>query len=293
MKRSRPTATDGFMREPAGPPQRLPVVRTIVEGYWWAIWHLRTYSTLALVWAIVAAVLQMLLGDLPELLAGSPEDAGAVAHYVPSLAIFAATLLGAAVIAVAAYRLVILDEPTDWRRALRLGRRELRVFGLSMLIYVVAVAEVLVLTLVLHLVGGLDTAGAESRQVNESAALIIAAVLWSLLIAVTLTPFIGLVLPLAAIDASSRLFHRSFQMSRGHRLRLACIVFVGDLLWVLASHVPWALWGSSQSDAPESLHIGLSAFITLLSTAFGAMVLGKAFAAIADRQHEGVYGVFD
>jgi hypothetical protein len=118
-------------------------------------------------------------------------------------------------------------------------------------------------------------------------------VLWSLLIAVTLTPFIGLVLPLAAIDASSRLFHRSFRMSRGHRLRLACIAFIADLLWVLVAHVPWALWASAQNDAPESLHTGLSAFITLLSTAFGAMVFGKAFTAIADRQHEGVYGVFD
>jgi hypothetical protein len=283
------------MGDPTAIRPTLPVARTIVEGYWWAVWHLRTYAAMALVWAAVAALLQMLLGSLPRMLARLPDEASPIrtaASFAPSLAIFAATLLGAAVIAVAAYRLTILDEPTDWRRALRPGRRELRVFGLSVLIYVVAVAEMLALTLVLHPLGMLDAAG-DSMQAHRLSVLIITALLWSLLIALTLTPFVGFVFPLAAIDAPSGLFHRSFRMGRGYRLRLACIAFIADLLWVLASHIPWALWGSSGSEAPESLHIGLSTFITLLSTAFGAMVLGKAFTSIADRQHERVYGVFD
>ena len=122
---------------------------------------------------------------------------------------------------------------------------------------------------------------------------IIAAVLVSLLISVTITPFIGLAFPLAALDAPAGLFRRSFEMSRGNRLRLAAIGFSADLPWVLASYVPWLIWPSFGSDVPESLQLGVATFITLLGTAFGSMVFGKAFAAIADRRHEGIYGVFD
>lgn len=274
---------------------RLPVRQIIADGYWWAIWHLRVYAAIALVWAIVAAALQLLLGNLREVLPGLPDDAspiGTAVSYAPGLAVFAATSLGAAVVAVAAYRLVILEEPTDWRRAQRPGRRELRVFGLSLLLFVVAVAEMLALTLLLHLIGVLDATG-DSLRAGEPVVLLITTLLWSLMIALTLTPFIGFAFPLAAIDTPSGLFHRSFRMSRGHRPRLACIAFVADLPWVIGSHIPWILWGSSVSETPESLQIGMSTFITLASTAFGAMVLGKAFAFVADRQHEGTYGVFD
>jgi hypothetical protein len=270
----------------------LPVLRTVVEGYWWAIWHLRTYGVLALIWAVAAAVLQMLLGGLPRLVADASPLRNA-ALYAPGLAAFAVTMLGAAVIAVAAYRLVILDEPTDPWSALRLRRRELRFFGLSLLLYAVAVAEMLVLTVMLHMIGVLYQGGDGVLDGGGLPGLIAAALLWSLLVAVTLTPFVGFAFPLAAIDTPSQLLQLSFQLGRGYRLRLACIAFVADLLWILASHVPWALWGSSQNDMPEGLHTGLSTFIALLSTAFGAMVFGKAFAAVSRRQHEGVYDVFD
>jgi hypothetical protein len=123
--------------------------------------------------------------------------------------------------------------------------------------------------------------------------LIIAAVLWSLLIAFTITPFIGLAFPLAALDAPSGLFRRSFETSRGHRLRLAAIAFIADLPWLLASYVPWLAWQSFGGEIPETLQVGVSTFITLLGTAFGSTVLGKAFAAIAARQGEGIYDVFD
>jgi hypothetical protein len=283
------------MGDRAAVPPKLPVARTIVEGYWWTIWHLRAYAAMALVWAAVAAALQLLLGNFLESPSDSPGDAspiGTAARYAPGLVVFAATSLGAVVVGVAAYRLVILDEPTDWRRALRPGRRELRVFGISFLIYIVAVAEALALTLLFHLIGILDATG-ESVREDREAVLIIATLLWSLMVALTLTPFVGFAFPLAATDAPSGLFHRSFRMSRGHRLRLACIAFVADLPWVLGSRIPWVVWESSISEMPESLQVGMSTFITLSSTAFGAMVLGKAFVFVANRQHEGTYGVFD
>ena len=283
------------MSEQAARRPTLPVARTVVDGYWWAIWHLRTTLSIALVWATIVVFLEWLLGSLPAGIAGLPEDASPIriaARVAPDLAIFATTLLGAAVIAVAAYRMVILDEGTDWRRALRPGRRELRVFGLSVLVYVAAVAEVMLLTLALQLIGVVVPAGVPS-EADRLPMLIIATLLWSLLVAATLTPFVGFVFPLAAIDAPSGLFHRSFQMGRGCRLRLASIAFIADVPWVLASHIPGLLWETGLSPVPNSLQTGLSTVITLLSTAFGAMVFGKAFAAVADRQHEGVYGVFD
>jgi hypothetical protein len=283
------------MSERAASRPTLPVARTIVEGYWWAVWHLRTTVAMALVWATVVVFLERFLGSLPAGTTGLPRDGSPIriaARIAPDLAIFATTLLGAAVIAVAAYRMLILDEPTDWRRALRPGRRELRVFGFSVLVYVGAVVEVLLLTLVLHLVGV-----TEGPRMPDPAyrlpVLIIAALLWSLLVAVTLTPLVGFVFPLAAIDAPSGLFNRSFRMGRGYRLRLACIAFLADAPWVLASNIPQILWEPTFSPMPNSLQTGLSTFITLLSTAFGAMVFGKAFTSIADRQYEGVYGVFD
>jgi hypothetical protein len=283
------------MIEGAAIPPQLPVLRTVVEGYWWAVWHLRTTIGIALAWATIVVFLERFLGALPLRIAGLPADASAIqvaARAAPGLAIFATTLLGAAVMAVAAYRIVILDEPADWRRALRPGRRELRVFGLSILIYAAAVAEILLLTLALSPVGIAEPADAPSEAYRLPVA-IIATLLWSLLVAATLTPFIGFVFPLAAIDAPSGLFHRSFRMGRGYRLRLACIAFLADLPWVLASHIPQVLWEPTFSLMPNSLQTGLSTFITLLSTAFAAMVFGKAFAAIADRQREGIYGVFD
>jgi hypothetical protein len=282
------------MTERAAGRSTLPVVRTVVEGYWWAVWHLRTSIAIALVWATIVVFLERLLSGMPTG-GGGLADASPIqlaARLGPDLLMFAATLLGAAVVAVAAYRMAILEEPTDWRRALRPGRRELRVFGLSVLVYVAAIAEVLLLTLLLHGVGVRDDPGVDSEEFRLPV-LIIATLLWSLLVAATLTPFIGFAFPLAAIDAPSGLFQQSFRMGRGYRLRLAGIAFLADLPWVLASQIPQVLWEPAFGPNPNSLQTGLSTVITLLSTAFAAMVFGKAFAAVSGREHEGVYDVFD
>jgi hypothetical protein len=272
--------------EPGG---RLRVAWTVADGYWWAAWYVRDYAAMAALWAIVAAAAQLLLGGM---FGGASGEASPVAAaHVPTLATFAATLLGAAAIAVAAYRLAMLGEQPSWRQ--RIGRRELRVFGLSLLVYVAAVAEMLALVLVFQAGEGLDAPVGSSAESDQVLRLIVAAVLWSLLIAFTITPFIGLAFPLAALDAPSGLFRRSFEMSRGHRLRLAAIAFLADLPWLVASYLPWLAWQSFSGEIPESLQVGVSTFITLLGTAFGSMVLGKAFAAIADRQREGIYDVFD
>jgi len=269
---------------------KLRVAWIVADGYWWAAWYLRDYAAMALAWAAVAAGAQLLLGRL--LRDGSGGTAQMAADYAPTLANFAVTFLGAAAVAVAAYRLAVLEERPQWRHALRIGRRQLRVFGLSLLIYAAAVVEMIALTIALHAAGILDITGSSSAAANGVLSQILATILWSLLIALTITPFIGLAFPLAALDAPSGLFRRSFEMARGHRLRLAAIAFVADLPWVLASYIPWAVWGSSDS-IPDSVQVGLSTFITLLGTAFGAMVFGKAFAAVAARQRDGVYGIFD
>ena len=235
---------------------KLRVAWIVADGYWWAAWYLRDYAAMAFAWAAVAAAAQLLLGRLFR--DGSGETARMAADYAPTLANFAVTFLGAAAVAVAAYRLAVLEERPHWRHALRIGRRELRIFGLSLLVYAAAVAEMIILTMSLQGAGILDITGGNPAAANGALPQIIATVLWSLLIALTITPFIGLAFPLAALDAPSGLFRRSFEMTRGHRLRLAAIAFIADLPWVLASYIPWAVWGSSGRGIPDSLHVGLS-----------------------------------
>jgi hypothetical protein len=283
--------------DPGVIPPKLGVARTILEGYWWSLWHVRAYGVMALAWAGVTAALQLLFGGLSQRAGEAPPEtgaSGAVASYAPDLVVFAATFLGAAVISVAAYRLVILDEPVNARRPLRLGRRELRVFGLSLVVYGAAVAEILALTLLLHGAGTPDAAGGGgSMEARGLLPEMIGAVLSSLLCALTLTPFLGLAFPLAAIDAPSGVFGRSFRISRGHRLRLAAIAFIADVPWTVASYLPWLLWDLPAGGIGESLQLGASTFISLLGVAFDATVIAVVFAVIADRQGRGIYDVFD
>ena len=110
------------------------------------------------------------------------------------------------------------------------------------------------------------------------------------LISVTLTPFFGLALPLAAIDAKPGVFRQALALGRGNRWRLAAIGFVSALPFQIGVYAPFFIWGD-WSDALGST--GMSAVIYLCGAVVRAAAFAWAFHVIIEGRQSSSYAVFD
>ena len=196
----------------------LPVLKTIGHGYQEALGNIGAY------------VLQPRYGRLLPVRSstcsatpGRPRTGNiagpwaTVAYYAAPLAEFAMLLFGNVAIAVSAYRAAIRNEPPTWQHSLRLGRREFRYLGLTLVLFVVECAGVILL-IVIALMGahmtGDDRWAQRILTIASTSVLgqLLLAVVVNLVIAATVTPLFGLAFPLAAMDAPAGLLRRAARM---------------------------------------------------------------------------------
>jgi hypothetical protein len=265
---------------------KLPVLRTVARGYREAMRHGITYAAQALVWVGVVVAGQYVVGWLAEGSYG-PEF-NVVAAWLP----YVAMLAGAAIIHVAAYRAVILLEIPQWQKALRLGGRELRLFGIHLLFVAVGYLEMALFGIIAQRVGDphiMSSVLYGSDYVSDVAWNVIL----SLLLSITLVPFLGLAYPLTAIDTTSGLFRRSYALSRGNRGRIGAIVFLAALPVQIIASAPFSLWDGETDIVLGGLQIAVSSLIYLWGAALRAGALGCAFRFIANQRQERTYDVFD
>jgi hypothetical protein len=262
---------------------KLRVLPTIARGYREAVRHGVTYAVQALVWVGVVVAGQYALGRLAD--GSNSAEFGVVAAWLPYIAM----LVGAAIIYVAAYRAVILLEVPEWRKAVRPGGRELRLFGIHLLFVAVGYLEIALLVIIGDSYGMSSAVFFGSEYVSNVAW----SVMLSLVVCVTLVPFLGLAYPLIAIDATSGLFRRSYVWSRGHRRRISAIVFLSALPVQIIAAAPFSMWDGKTNILLGGVQIAVSSLIYLWGAALRAGALGCAFRFIADRRQDRTYEVFD
>ncbi len=212
-----------------------PPLHTIARGCRETFRH-GAYTVQAAAWALIA-VAAYLPSQLPLDLASAGFPALVfyiAAPYLPLVVM----LVGAAVILVTVYRAVILDEVPSWRDALRLGSRELRLFGCNLLFLAAGYVEMALLGIVVQLLGSRYGVDADLLFRSGMVSQVGVAVTWNLLICITLIPFLGLAFPFIAIDMSSSLFRRSYFWSRRRRWRLAAIAVLTALPVQIAAYAP-------------------------------------------------------
>jgi hypothetical protein len=159
---------------------KVPVLQAIVRGCREAFRHGTAYSVQAAIWTLVTVA-----ASLPSLAPIDPDSGHPLASYfyvaAPYLPLVV-MLLGAAAILVRVYRAVILDEAPS-RRRVRLGGRELRLFGFNLLFLVVGYLEMALLAIAVQLVG----VDAELLFDSGTVSQVGQALTWNLLICITLT----------------------------------------------------------------------------------------------------------
>jgi len=276
---------------PSSDVMTIPVLRTIARGCREAFRHGLVYTVYAVAWAIIA-VLVYLPATLP-IDALSAQFSALAVYYAASYLPTVVMLVGYAVIFVAVNRAIVLLEIPAWRKALRVGGRELRVFGFNLVFLAVCYLEVAILGIFVQLIGGPYGIDAEVLFDSGLISHFTETVIWGLLICATLTPFFGLAFSLAAIDTTSRMFRRSFVWSRGHRWRLGAIGFLSALPVQIAVYAPFFIWADWNDAVGRCVLIGVSALIYLWGAAIRAGAFGWAFRVIADAQHGPTYEVFD
>jgi hypothetical protein len=268
----------------------IPVLATIVRGGREALRHGLVYTVYAVAWAAIA-VLVYLPAVLP-IEALSVQFSALAVYYAASYLPTVVMLVGFVVIFVAVNRAIVLPEIPTWRKALRVGGRELRVLGFTLLFLAVGYVEMAALAILVQSIGhplGIGTEPFEDGLLGNFAETVI----WGLLISATLTPFFGLAFSLAAVDAPSRMFRRSFVWSRGHRWRLGAIGFLSALPVQIAVYAPFFIWADWNDAVGRCVLVGASAVIYLLGAAPRAGAFGWAFRVITDGQQGSTYAVFD
>jgi hypothetical protein len=276
---------------PSGDVTTIPVLATIARGCREAFRHGLVYTVYAVAWAVIAV-----LANLPAALpidTWSVQSSALAVYYAASLLPAVVMLVGYAVIFVAVNRAIVLHEIPAWWRALRVGRRELRVFGFSLLFVAVGYLEMVVIGILVQSISHPSGIGAELLFDSGLLTSAEAAVIWSLLISATLTPFFGLAFSLAAIGATSRMFRRSLAWSRGHRWRLGAIGFLSALAIQIAAYAPFFIWADWNEAVGRGVVASASGVIYLWGAAIRAGAFGCAFRVIADGQHGSTYQVFD
>lgn len=264
---------------------KVPVFGAIAHGCRAAFGHGLMYAAYVGVWTI----LTVLAGIPVSLAVGDSAELYVALSYLPSVAM----LVGYATIFVAVNRDIVRHEAPPWRSALRLGRRELRVFGLTLLFLAVGYVEVTVLWILLQLTSAFYGPGAEVLSGEGVINSVIGTVVWGLLISVTLTPFFGLALPLAAIDAKPGMFRQALASGWGNRWRLGAIGFVPALPFQIGVYAPFFIWADWNGALGSAVLTGLSAMIYLCGAVVRAAAFAWAFRVIAEGRQESSYGVFD
>jgi len=269
---------------------KVPVLRTITRGCRESLRH-GAYTVQAAAWAFITVA-----AYLPSQLPLDHDSAGPsalflylAAPYLPQFVMH----VGATVILVAAYRTVILGEVPSWRKALRFGNRELRLFGFNLLFLAVGYAELALLGIIVQLIGGPYGVDGELLFRSGMVSQVGVAVAWNLLICITLIPLFGLAFPFIAIDMSSGLLRRSYFWSRGQRWRLAAIAVLTALPVQIAAYAPYFIWEGRDDLVDGSLQIGTMAMAYLWGATVRGSALGSAFRHIADGQQGRTYDVFD
>lgn len=270
---------------------KIPPLHTIARGCREMFRHGTAYTVQAAAWALIAVA-----AYFPSRLPLDLDSADSPALYfylaAPYLPL-AVISVGAAAILVSVYRAVILDEVPSWRRALRVGGRELRLFGLNLLFLAVGYAEMALLGIIVQLAGDPYGVDAELLYHSGTASTVGIATTWNLLICLTLIPLFGLAFPFTAIDMSSGLFRRAYVWGRGQRWRLAAIAVLTSLPVQVAAYAPYVIWDGGNNMVGNSLQIGTMAMVYLVGAAVRGGALGSAFRVIADGQHGPTYEVFD
>jgi hypothetical protein len=202
-------------------------------------------------------------------------------------------LLGAATIALAAYRATIQKQRPAWQFALLIGRRDLQFLGLTLVFYIVGYGKMILLGGILHMTGALSGVGTVMAWGGAGLVRLLFAEVGNLLVAATLTTFFGLAFPLASIAAPSGLIRRAVRISRGYRGRLGVISFLAELPFLVAAYVPFLRWTTSPSTIGESAQMAAYALIAFLGVAFATTAFAFAFMTIVDHHNEAVSNVFD
>lgn len=173
------------------------------------------------------------------------------------------------------------------------GGRELRLFGFDLVFLAVGYMEVALLGIVIQLVGGPYGVDAEMLFHSGTVSQVGEAVIWELLICITLIPPFGLAFPFIAIDMPSRLFRRSYFWSRGQRWRFFAIAVLTALPIQIAAYAPYFIWEGRNDVVDRSVQIGLMAKAYLWGAAIRGRAFGRAFRLIAEAQQGRTYNVFD
>ena len=264
---------------------KVPVFGAIVHGCRAALSHGLVYAAYVGAWT----ALTVLAGVPVSLLVGDSAELYVALSYLPAVAM----LVGYTAIFIAVNRAILRHEPPTWSNALRLGRRELRVFGLILLFLAIGYVELTVLWILLQLMSEFYGTGAEVLFGEGVINGMIGTAVWGFLISVTLTPFFGLALPLAAVDAKPGMFRQALALGRGNRWRLAAIGFVPALPFQIGVYAPSFIWADSTDVLDRTALLGLSAMIYLCGAVVRAAAFAWAFRAIAEGRQESSYGVFD
>jgi hypothetical protein len=267
----------------------LPVMRTIANGYREVFRHGGVYTAIAVVWAAVVVALDLVFWPLLET---SSADVWSIVAlhswlYPPNIAFEAA----AAMVVVPVYRSAILLEAPAYWMVFRISARELRVFGLFLLVYAASRLEYEIVTIFLQQIG--IPSGLFATFDAGVGITIIRRLIRSLIVCFTVIPFVGLALPLAAIDARPGLIRSSIAWSRGNLWRIGAIVFLSALpLQIIATASQYA-WPAIVGVPIQYLHFAAYNVIYLWALAVRGAALGLACRMIADRQGQRVYEAFD
>ncbi len=280
---------------------KLPVLQTIARGYREALQHLVGYAIQAAVWAGIVGALSYALGIVAASILHAREIAKPLAmatQYAAAFAEIATMLLGNVVVAMSAYRAAIKNERPGWQQAMRLGRRELRFLGLTLVFYVVEYAGVILLMLLVLMVAHMTGEGRSAKRAaaaagNSALGQLLIVVAGNLFMSVTVTPFFGLAFALVAVDAPAAILRGSARMSRGYRIRLGAISFLAILPFIVAAYLPYLAWPLAPGTIAFSAREAAVALIGILGVAFATAAFAVAFRTITDRHSTDVYGVFD
>ena len=275
----------------------LPVLGTILSGYGAAARLIAPCTLLA----AVASVLVVGVASAAEALLHLGRDARA--HYTLAAALRYETqglilvclqTFAEAPLVVFVYRTVILGETLRWRSLGRIGRREMRVFAMTIILDF----PLLILKRVTLLTINLGVAPLLLRQAFAAIGslylrLIASDVTSHLLYAALVAPFFSMVFPLAALDSGRGLLRQSVRLSRGHRTRLAMLAFLAPIPITALSYLPWYLAGTGSMSIRNLLLWVMGSALEFLNSAFTVAVIATAYRRISDHRHRGTVEVFD
>lgn len=293
LRHSQTAQMTGTPLQTAAP--RLPIIGTILRGYREGAALLSACLGLAVVWTITLVGSELLTN-----LAGAASAARAHYTYLTAgryeaidLALHCLWLLALVPIGVTVYRAIIMAEKRHGRSIWQVGRREMRLFGLAIVLGLplYSVRKLFIVALNFNL---LPSVVRQTYLAIGSHFLRLASIdlILHLVYSLVVTPFFAFAFALAAIDAPPGVLRRSARLTRGCRLPVATIGFVAPLpLWPIV-YLSYFLDSTGTNNA-VTLESAIASFLGLLASILTVAVYAVAFQRVTAHRHKDTYEVFD